>query len=123
VAGASDSTGRHFEDPYDVQISDDEYLRNKLWQASIYPLLERDFSGDTDWMTWSEYDIPLSADELNVLLTQLKTEDKDVDIFEMKSSNRQIEICPICMAAMSRRAEIVGLVHKGDSWILRFKFE
>jgi hypothetical protein len=106
----------------DVQIPNG-YLRTIAWQSmKDFPFLERDFSGETDWMTLCEYDIPLSADELNALLLRLG-KGKDLDIFEMNTSEREIEICPIGVHAMSRRAEIVGLVHKaGGGWTLRTKF-
>mmetsp|Transcript_10308 Transcript_10308/g.22863 ORF Transcript_10308/g.22863 Transcript_10308/m.22863 type:complete len:238 (-) Transcript_10308:134-847(-) len=104
-----------------VQIPEMD-LRNKSWQQnSCYPFLERDFSGESDWMTWSEYEIALSGEDLNTLLQKLKTDGR-LDIVNMVLAKRQIEICPIGMRAMSRRAEIRGLVLMADSWKLRTKF-
>ncbi|KAJ1438099.1 hypothetical protein B484DRAFT_444875 [Ochromonadaceae sp. CCMP2298] len=108
-------------DDVQIQVAD---LGTYRWQYYVnYPYLERDFSGETDWMNLSEYDATLSAAELNGLTKKLG-EDKDLDIFEMLSSKRKIEICPKGLMAQSRRAEIMGLVAKVDgSWTLRTKFE
>jgi hypothetical protein len=106
----------------EVQIPQQD-SRNSAWQNPVtFPFLLRDFSGETDWMTLAEYDMTMSVDGFNALMQKLKTPGKDLDIFEMPTSKRQIEICPVGVKAMSRRAEIVGLVWKADSWTLRTKF-
>jgi hypothetical protein len=103
-------------DDVQIQVSD---IRNRMWQlAASSPFFERDLSGKTDWMMWSTYDVVMTYSELDSLLLKLgKDEDteKDLDYGVMLARKRQIEICPIGMRAMSRRAEIVGMVRKADA--------
>jgi hypothetical protein len=111
----------------DVQIPLND-LRNTAWQSpEDFPFLERDFSGETDWMTLSEYEIALSRYGFNTLMQKLRTggtggTGEDLGMVEMLSNKRQVEICPVGVRAMSRRADIVDLVCKADGWTLRTRF-
>jgi hypothetical protein len=97
-------------------------LRNWAWHfEKKFPFLERDLSGEAYWMTLADYDMALSEYEFKSLMQKLRTED-DPDIGEMLTAKRRIEICPVGVRAMSRRAEIVGLVCRADGWTLRTKF-
>ncbi|KAJ1412988.1 hypothetical protein B484DRAFT_173128 [Ochromonadaceae sp. CCMP2298] len=106
----------------DVQIPVTD-LGTYRWQLQAdFPFLERDFSGETDWMTLSEYNTTLHVVNYLTLLMNL-SKGKDLDIGEVLSTKRQIEICPKGLMAQSRRAEIVGLICTADgSWTLRTKF-
>jgi hypothetical protein len=98
----------------DVQVPKED-MRNLWWQyTKDYPYIERDFSGESDWITRSEYDMNIPYTELDSILeglVGLGKKGEKLGFLELLTSKKQIEVCPIGLKAMSRRAEIVNMFH------------
>jgi hypothetical protein len=94
----------------DVQIPADN-LCNKKWQCLTY--IERDFTGQADWLTFTTYNLDFSNWQAASLWALLGGAE-ELCVGQILGEKKQIEVCKTGMKAMSRRAEITELVLKRD---------
>jgi hypothetical protein len=96
----------------EVRIPTDD-ICNMEWQHTpTYPYLERDFSGQADWFTFTTCNVNFSSGQAASLWELLGGE--ELCASKILGEKKRIEVCKTGMKAMSRRAEITDFVVKRD---------